>query len=97
MPWAGFETTIPAFEGAKAVHALDPAGPRGHCDWQAFTITHFKSLWLLSVGQAERILCVKSLRSLEELENNTWHENSTIPVQQLRRVSRNILFVREAR
>jgi hypothetical protein len=25
MPWEGFETTIPAFERAKTVHALDSA------------------------------------------------------------------------
>jgi hypothetical protein len=25
MPWMGFETTIPAFERAKTVHALDRA------------------------------------------------------------------------
>jgi hypothetical protein len=23
MPWVGFETTIPAFERAKTIHALD--------------------------------------------------------------------------
>jgi hypothetical protein len=25
MPWVGFETTIPVFERAKTVHALDRA------------------------------------------------------------------------
>jgi hypothetical protein len=38
MPRVGFETTIPVFERAKAVHALDRAatvrGKDKHCSWQ---------------------------------------------------------------
>jgi hypothetical protein len=30
MPWVGFEHTIPVFEQAKTVHALDRVA--GHCD-----------------------------------------------------------------
>jgi hypothetical protein len=31
MPWVGFEHTIPAFERAKTVHALDRAAIRNNC------------------------------------------------------------------
>jgi hypothetical protein len=42
-------------------------------------ITMFKSLWLLYVGPIGRKKHVKNPHSLEELQENIWHEICTIP------------------
>jgi hypothetical protein len=53
MPGVGFGPTIPVFERAETVHALDREA--GHCDWRQ--ITH---LWIISISfgyQAEVLIC----------------------------------------
>jgi hypothetical protein len=45
MPWVGFEPTIPAFERAKTVHALD----------RAATVTGISAINVLQSGMKARM------------------------------------------
>jgi hypothetical protein len=67
MPRVGFQPTIPAFERAKTVHALDRAA--GHCDRHLYSPAAIKGFLDPSARDIVRILFI-SAPCVEEYSGN---------------------------